>query len=97
MNGRLGSDKGIRKVTSKECSVVDYIIASPLMLPYFRKFEVLDFDAICSDGYCAVSFSIKSIQHLDNSKAYTEKLDDVAHNITILTKPNWLKDKLILF
>ena len=41
LNGRLGSDKGIGKVTSRECSVVDYAIASPLMLLYFRKFEFL--------------------------------------------------------
>ena len=46
LNGRLGSDKGIRKVTRKECSVVDYAIVSPLMLPYFRKFETLDCDPI---------------------------------------------------
>ena len=88
MNGRLGSDKGIGKVTSKECSVVDYAITSLVMLPYFRKFEILDFDPIYSDVHCAVSFPIESIQHLDNSKADTEKLDDVAHNRTILAKPN---------
>ena len=93
LNGRLGSDKGIGKVTSKECSVVDYAIASPLMLPYFRKCEILDFDPIYSDVHCAVSFSIESIQHPDHSKADTDKLDDVAQNRNILTKSNWLKDK----
>ena len=93
LNGRLGSDKDIGKVTSKECSVVDYAIASPLVLPYFRKFEILDFDPIYSDVHCGVSFSIESIQHPDNSKADTDKLDDVAQNRTNLTKANWLKDK----
>ena len=76
----MGSDKGIGKGISKNFSVVDYAIASPLLLPYFRKFEILDFDPIYSDVHCAVSFSIESIQNLDNSKADTEKLDDVAHN-----------------
>ena len=60
LNGSLGSDKGIGKVTSKECSVVDYVIASSLVLPYFRKFEILDFDPIYSDVHCGVSFSIES-------------------------------------
>ena len=40
-----------------------------------------------------MSFSIESIKHLDNSKADTDKLNDVAQNRTILTKSNWLKDK----
>ena len=93
LNGRLRSDKGIEKVTSKERSVVDYAISSPLMLPYFRKFEILDFGPIYSDVHCPVSFSIESIQHLDNSKADTDKLYDVAQNKTILTKSIWLKDK----
>ena len=87
------TEKGNGKVTSKECSVVDYAIAPPLMLPYFRKFDILDFDPIYLDVHCAVSFSIESIQHLDNSKADTAKLDDIAQNRTILTKSNWLKDK----
>ena len=69
LNGRLGSDKGVGKVTSKEWSVLDYAIASPLMLPYIRKFEILDFDPIYSDVHCAVSLSIESIQHPDNSRA----------------------------
>ena len=68
LNGTLESNKGIGKVTSKECSVADYAIASLLMLPYFRKFEILYFDPIYSDVHCVVSFSTESIQHLDNSK-----------------------------
>ena len=48
-NGRVGADQRIGKLTCKDASVVDYVIASPSVFPIISAFEVLDFDNCLSD------------------------------------------------
>ena len=61
LNGRIGLDKGVGRTTSKDCSLVDYIISSPAMVSYFKRFEVLDFDPVYSDVHCGLSCEIESM------------------------------------
>ena len=54
VNGRVGSDAQIGKVTCKNVSVVDYAICTPNVLTCINDFFVNDFDPMLSDVHCAV-------------------------------------------
>jgi hypothetical protein len=44
-NGRVGNDKNIGKVTSKESnSTVDYFIIASELFPFITEFGIIDFD-----------------------------------------------------
>ncbi|XP_071107207.1 uncharacterized protein [Haliotis cracherodii] len=58
VNGRLGKDKGIGKLTCRNASVVDYCIASAETFPLLIDFEVLEFDPISSDVHCGLSLTL---------------------------------------
>ncbi|MEW8548380.1 MAG: reverse transcriptase family protein, partial [Candidatus Thiodiazotropha sp.] len=63
-NGRFGQDKGVGKYTyigSTGSSVVDYVIASPLLLECLSTFHVDD-PNILSD-HCALYFSLSCLSH----------------------------------
>ncbi|CAG2221991.1 unnamed protein product [Mytilus edulis] len=51
-NGRVGSDKGVGRVTSSQTSLIDYCIVSPDLFPLLSEFEVIDFDPLYSDVHC---------------------------------------------
>jgi hypothetical protein len=48
-NGRIGDDKGIGKFTSKNVSVVDYAICSPLLFKIIDNFSELEISKLFSD------------------------------------------------
>ena len=54
LNGRAGEDKNVSKVTTKLNTVVDYLIASPLIFQKLENFVVEDFDPSFSDVHCAL-------------------------------------------
>ena len=57
-NGRLNSDvQG--KATTRDKSLIDYLLACPSILVKVENFFVHDFDAIFSDKHCRVSWTIK--------------------------------------
>ena len=49
LNGRAGIDSDIGEFTSKEASVVDYILVSHSLFPKIRYFKVLTMDYLLSD------------------------------------------------
>ncbi|CAG2248801.1 unnamed protein product [Mytilus edulis] len=60
-NGRIGNDKNMGKVTSKETSLVDYLIVSGDLFPYITEFEVIDFDSLFSDIHCRLRFNLSAM------------------------------------
>ena len=48
-NGRMCNDKGVGKFTSKDASVVDYVIGSISFLKLVQNFSVLDSSKLFSD------------------------------------------------
>ncbi|CAG2200728.1 unnamed protein product [Mytilus edulis] len=60
-NGRIGNDKNMGKVTSKETSLVDYLIVSGDLFPYITEFEVIDFDSLFSDIHCRLQFNLSAM------------------------------------
>ena len=50
VNGRVGKDAYLGKVTCKDASVVDYCIESPEIFPCLTEFEVLPFNECLSDA-----------------------------------------------
>ena len=58
-NGRVGNDKNIGKVTSKESnSTVDYFIIASELFPFITEFGIIDFDPLFSDIHCRIYVSI---------------------------------------
>ena len=49
LNGRAGIDSDLGEFTSKEASVVDYVLASHSLFPKIRYFKVLTMDYLLSD------------------------------------------------
>ena len=49
VNGRVGKDKNVEEFTSKERSVVDYIIISQDMFHYVEDFKVIEMANLLSD------------------------------------------------
>ena len=93
-NGRLNSDMS-GKATTSDGSLIDYMIASPVLLCKVENFLVHDFDAIFSDKHCRVSWSIKCINQPHN----LNKITDTSNVISIKkTHRNmWASDKAIDF
>ena len=52
INGRVGQDKHIGQLTCGAASTVDYMIASPDLLPHALDFWVDQFDSFLSDKHC---------------------------------------------
>ena len=86
LNGRVGSDQGIGKLTCKEKSVVDYIIASPVCFSQVRKFKVEQFCELYSDIHCAVSCEIKRECIPDNSNSVGGEASSMN---PCYTRPKW--------
>ena len=93
-NGRLNSDMS-GKATTLDGSVIDYLIASPVILCKIENFLVHDFDAIFSDIHCRVSWSIKCINLPNN----LNKSVDTSNVISVKkTHRNmWVHEKAIEF
>jgi hypothetical protein len=88
LNGRVGSDAGIGKLTCKESSTVDYCITSPNILPYVYDFNILDFDPCFSDVHCAINVTLKSLVNLTNN----EYVNVAPISNDYWRRPTWKKD-----
>ena len=71
-NGRLNSDLS-GKATTSDGSLIDYLLASPVILSKIVKFTVHDFDAIFSDKHCRISWSVQCIKQDDNPNNTTDR------------------------
>ncbi|MEW8548196.1 MAG: reverse transcriptase family protein, partial [Candidatus Thiodiazotropha sp.] len=58
LNGRFGNDKNVGKLTFRDQSLIDYTICSFDCFRLFSDFEVIDTDAILSDGHALLSWSV---------------------------------------
>jgi hypothetical protein len=57
-NSRMCNDKGVGKFTSKDASVVDYVIGSISFLKLVQKFSVLDSSKLFSDIHTPLSLKV---------------------------------------
>jgi hypothetical protein len=97
INGRLGKDKDIGRLTCKDASVVDYFIASKVLFHQIADFEVHEFCDLLSDVHCAVTLKI-TLKSAENSmsnesikgKTESQKSDVKTENCL---KPRWKNDK----
>ncbi|KAL4233737.1 hypothetical protein ACF0H5_008417 [Mactra antiquata] len=67
MNGRIGDlnrSGNFTCVKESGCSVVDYVLCKPNLLPFFESFYIHD-PNIISD-HCAISFSLKCVSSICN-------------------------------
>mgnify|MGYP000654050777 CR=1 FL=1 len=66
VNGRVGSDRNVGKVTSKGVSLIDYAVCSPKIFSIIDEFCVLDFCNLLSDVHSPIvltlNFCFKSKQ-----------------------------------
>lgn len=60
LNGRFGSDKNKGKCTFRDQSLIDYTICSVNVLRLLSNFEIIDTDALLSDGHALLSWSVIS-------------------------------------
>ena len=60
VNGRVGKDKGLGKYTTKNDSVLDYMLAPPALFNEIYDFEILEFNPILSDVHCPIVFNTPS-------------------------------------
>ena len=68
LNGRIGKDK-IGKPTSRNLSVVDYIISTTYFLKNVNDFEVLDFSKLFSDVHFSLHLSLyKNCSSMDQDE-----------------------------
>ena len=54
LNGRCGDDKCNGSMTYRNQSVIDYSIVSFQSLPFIKTFNVLELDALFSDGHVLI-------------------------------------------
>ena len=66
LNGRLGSDYYLPKLTCKNKSTVDYVLSSPFLFEFLEDFSVHDFSSIFSDAHCPVSFALRRAATIKN-------------------------------
>ena len=63
-NGRVGNEKNIGKVTSKESSTGDYFIVGSELFSFITQFIIIDFDPLFSDVHCRIQVSISCSESL---------------------------------
>ena len=56
VNGRIGGDKNIGKLTCKNSNIVDYVISSVDFLKCIVDMDVLEFSTLYSDVHSPISF-----------------------------------------
>ena len=92
-NGRMITDPN-GKATTKQGSVIDYMLASPVIINQIKNFFVHDFDAIYSDKHCRVSWSITCSSPIETN---TNNQESNMINIKKTHRNMWTSDKAIIF
>ena len=79
VNGRVGKDRNIGRLTCKNSSVVDYMLCSPELFSQIHDFEVKEFRMEFSDAHCPISVSIcmeneGDPEHMEETASDTVKM-----------------------
>lgn len=85
-NGRLFDDRNIGKTTCKNVSLIDYVLVSPYLFPFFQNFCVSDYDPMISDVHNRLEFSFSFV------KENTVK-PRISNQANINTHVNWDNSK----
>ena len=93
LNGRVGHDRYIGSYTTTNNSVIDYVIASPVLLSKINEFDVLNFDPMFSDVHCGIELSFKNFC-LKPDAAHDNNTRDIEGD-THAVKNNNIKNKYI--
>ena len=78
VNGRVGNDLGRGKLTCKNTSTIDYVIASPNCFQLIKDFDVDIFDSFLSDVHSPLCFTL--VHMLDKNETA-----DVEINLGVYT------------
>ena len=70
LNGRIGQERINTKVTRKDCSVVDYFLATACNFAFINGFYVQDFSDLYSDAHCPLSLTI-NVKEVTNGNLST--------------------------
>ena len=85
-NGRAGEDRGVGKATTKNNSLIDYVIGSPYILSKVKNFKVNPFDPLFSDCHCMVEWQINSNKTVYDAKIIERSPDPI--DLTHFLDPN---------
>lgn len=88
VNGRLGKDAGVGKLTCTDASVVDYALVTPNLFSKITDFEVLAFDGIISDIHNGIvlTFSLKDCIEKTSQEPNIPDVKD------LVARPRWKPD-----
>ena len=84
VNGRIGKDKTIDKLTFRDISLIDYTICSVEMFPFIKDFEVIELDSIYSDGHSLVLLSLNIPRKSERPDTF-----NIKQQIQPQNKPKW--------
>ena len=87
VNGRVGEDKGVGQFTSKNNSVIDYVLAPPNFFSQFHTFQIHEFNPLLSDVHALISFEIYARHEND-----TESIEN-----SFIPKIKWDQSKISAF
>ena len=81
LNGRCGDDKYVGATTFRNCSVIDYSIASYQSLSHVNNFRIDEVDNLFSDGHSLLTTELNFDNKLKNASKKTCKQNQ--------SKPRW--------
>lgn len=90
LNGRVGNDKNIGKLTCRNASVVDYCICSPELLFSIYDFDVLDTSKLYSDIHSPILVTFKT----DNVNRIHENFNPKGNGIDTQNIKPWDNEKV---
>ena len=92
-NGRLDTDP-TGKATTSQGSLIDYVLASPIIICKIKQFSVHNFDGIFSDKHCRVSWNLMCNRPTQNNNK-TDKKSLITIKKT--HRSMWTSDKSVAF
>jgi hypothetical protein len=89
VNGRVGDDAGVGKLTCKNASCVDYVLCSPEIFEYISHFSIGAFDDCISDVHCPIFMNVDYDSCSTN--ANLEPQDNLKKNLKNNETKNFMK------
>ena len=93
-NGRAGEDRNIGKATTRDNTLIDYVIGSPYLLSKVKIFKVHPFDPLFSDRHCLIEWQLNSNKNISTKMGNKSSPCPENSNIPIFWDPNKSKDFL---
>lgn len=88
-NGRVGTDRDQGSATTRNGTVIDYVLGTCTLLRHICSLEVLQYDPLFSDVHAPISFSVMTniaSESADSTSATTKVTENVERYF-------WVKDK----